>query len=105
LDRLGQAAGFAQDEFDLVDDVGGFGRIGLVAFVHGAVADLDQWGQGVDIEEGQVQAQGRVQILVGAAGALDAHQLAQRELGQGLAAADLFLGLDELFLAGGRGLA
>ena len=105
LRRLGQAAGFAQDEFDLVDDVGGLGRVRFVAFVDGAIADVYQGVKRTDAEESQFEAQSLLEVLVGVAGSVGAHQFTQGEFVEGLPAADLFLGLDEFLLACRRGLA
>ena len=71
----------------------------------GFVADVHQRRQGVRVEVGQLVAQGFGQVLARPAGAIDAHQLAQRQLVEGLPAADLLLRLDELFLPRRRRLA
>ncbi len=41
--RSRQATGLAQDKFDLVDDVGCLGGVGVVALVDGPVADVYEW--------------------------------------------------------------
>ena len=101
--RGGMLAGLAQDQLDLVDDVGRLGGIGLVPLVDGAVADVDERVERGHVEVDRRPAQHLRQVLVRPAGAVDADQLAQRELVERLPAADLLLGLDQLSLPRGRG--
>lgn len=100
-----EAVGLAQDELDLGDDVGGLGGVGVFALVDSLVANVHQRVEGIGVEVDQRPAQALGQVLSGAAGALETHQLAQGQLGERLAATHLLLRLDQLFLPRRRRLA